>query len=169
MDSPFTPLPSVEALELSLAKKIVLEPIRPLFFVPKLDNRPQDPIIEATNFRNAAPTHPSTNGRATNGAPVTNGVVNEYEKEAKEVQKQEEEKSKEHLLMWLRAARREDQGPAQVCLISFSHHLKLLTCRTEFNQILGRSPTYLSISRKCKRPSLRAGRHRLLGGSRIVC
>jgi len=116
MDSPFTPLPSVEALGLSLGKKIDLEPIRPVFFVPKLDNRPQNPIIEAINIGNAAPIHPLTSGRPTNGVPTTNAIGNGYEKQAKQGLIQEKWQEEEPLLMWLRAARKEDQGPAQVCL-----------------------------------------------------
>jgi hypothetical protein len=123
MDSPFTPLPFVEPLGLSLAKHVDLEPIRPLFFIPKLDNRPQDPIIEALNFENAAPTHPSTGGRATNGVTVTGGTVNGHGKQAKEAPNQKEKQEEELLLMWLRAARKEDQGPVQVCLGSFFPHL----------------------------------------------
>jgi hypothetical protein len=119
MDSPFTPLPSLEGLDLSLAKRVDLEPIRPLFFVPKLDNRPQDPIIETINFGNAAPTRPSTSGRPTNGAPTTNGIANGFEKQAKRAPKQEKEQEGKLLSMWLRAARKEDHGPAQVCLVLF--------------------------------------------------
>lgn len=113
------PLPSVEALDLSLAKRIELEPIRPLFFVPKLDNRPQDPIVEAINLGNAAPARPLTSGRPTNGLPTTNNLGNGYEKMAKEVPKQEREQEEGLLSTWLRAARKEDQGPAQVCFHLF--------------------------------------------------
>ena len=120
MDSHFTPLPSVEVLDLNLGKKIDLEPIRPLFFVPKLDNRPQDPILEAINFVNPAPAHPPTNAPATNGVPTTYGTRNGYEKQAKETLKQEREQEEELLLVWLRAARNEDQGPAQVGLVILS-------------------------------------------------
>lgn len=120
MDSQFTPLSSVEALDLNLGKMIDLESIRPLFFVPRLDNRPQDPIIEAIDFGNAAPTHPSTSGRSTNGVTVTNGTMNRYKKQAKEAFKQEREQEDELLLMWLRAARKENQGPAQVGLLLLS-------------------------------------------------
>lgn len=119
MDPPFTPLPSLEEFDLSLAKRVDLEPIRPLFFVPKLDNRPQDPITETINFGNAAPTRPSASGRPTNGAPTINGIENGCETKAKGAPKQEKEQEDNLLSMWLRAARKEDQGPAQVCLVFF--------------------------------------------------
>jgi len=119
MDSSFTPLPSLEGVDLSLAKRIDLEHIRPLFFVPKLDNRPQDPIIESINFVNGAPTQPSTSGRPMNGVPKANGIVDGFEKQAKGTIEPEKEKEEKLLLMWLRAARNEDQGPAQVSLVLF--------------------------------------------------
>jgi hypothetical protein len=119
MESPFTPLPSLEGLDLGLAKRTDLAPIRPLFFVPKLDNRPQDPIIEAINFGNAAPTKPSTSRPPTNGTPTTNGIVNGFESQEKRAPKQDKDQEEKLLSMWLRAARKEDQGPAQVCLASF--------------------------------------------------
>lgn len=118
MDSQFTPLPPVEALDLNLGKMFDLEPIRPLFFVPKLDNRPQDPIIEAVDFGNAAPTHLPTSGRPTNGALATNGM-NGDEKQAKGALKQEREQEEDLLLVWLRAARKEDHPP-QVGLVIVS-------------------------------------------------
>jgi len=119
MDSPFTPFPSLEGLDLGLAKRVDLEPIRPLFFVPKLDNRPQDPIIETINIGNAAPTRPSTSGWPTNGVPTTNGAMNGFETQAKGASKQEKGQEEKHLSMWLTAARKEDHGPAQVCPVLF--------------------------------------------------
>lgn len=129
MDSSFTPLPSLEGLDLSFAKRVDLEPIRPLFFVPKLDNRPQDPIIETINFGNATPTRPSTSGRPTNGAPTTNGIANGSEKQVKGAPKQEKEQEEKLLSMWLRAARKEDHGPAQVCHLLFGSLSKYFTYR----------------------------------------
>ena len=119
MDSTFIPLPSLEGFDLSLAKRVDLEPIRPLFFVPKLDNRPQDPITETINFGNAATTRPSASGQPANGAPATNGTTNGFETKAKGPPKQEKEQEEKPLSMWLRAARKEDHGPAQVCLLFF--------------------------------------------------
>lgn len=119
MDSPFAPLPSLEGFDLSLSKRVDLEPIRPLFFVPKLDNRPQDPITESINFGNAALTRPSASGRPTNGVPTTNGIANGFETQAKGAPKHETEQEEKHMSMWLRAARKEGHGPAQVCLALF--------------------------------------------------
>jgi hypothetical protein len=121
MDSPFKPLPPVEAFDLSLGEKIDLEPVRPLFFVPKLGNRPQDPIIEAINFENTAPAHTSTGGW------VSNGAVNPSETEKRSTGAPQQEKgrsqgSEELLSVWLRAARDDDQGPARVRFVLFSHH-----------------------------------------------
>src|SRR5258706_13219629 len=119
MDSPFTPLPSLEGVDLSLSKRVDLEPIRPLFFVPKLDNRPQDPITETIGFGNAAPIRTSASGWPTNGVPTTNGIANGFETQAKGAPKQEKEQEEKRLSMWLRAARKEDHGPAQVRLVLF--------------------------------------------------
>ena len=127
MDSPFTPLPSLEGFDLSLAKRADLEPIRPLFFVPKLDNRPQDPITETIKLENAASIRPSASGRPINGASTTNGIANGFEAKAKGAPKQEKEQEENLLSMWLRAARKEDHGPAQVpscvlrCIIKIFH------------------------------------------------